>query len=397
MNNYEDRELAREIRALGAQIPVPAVGLRARGPRASRLFTLGGVAAAVVLALVIGSTITYLRATRDNGAAGTALPSATATAPSTSPTASPSASAAPLAFPDVTLFAGSSSGLLYRITGGQVVGAGVPVCENGRSILAIRPAPSGDAVLVICLASTGGRAVLVDVSTMTVRGSQPVVERDDVAAWSPDSQQVALLQFGTCDPQAPVCSVHVALWDVTRGTTRVIKPDEVLTRNVRWTSVGLSVSRPQFADAGTVVWNGQSWTAYSARDLWIADAAGSAVLVEAPVGSTDGRVWRRTSGQEQLLTGAGQTGWPLGLDGERTIVSVAQAPGGPVIVYRGQQVERTVPTPGLCLAAQAWDRWLICTNSGSAALAFSLDANAFAQMPIGGLPSFTALAALPKR
>jgi hypothetical protein len=223
------------------------------------------------------------------------------------------------------------------------------------------------------------------------------VERDDVAAWAPDSQSIALLQFGTCDPQAPVCSVHVALWDVTRGTTRVIRPDEALTRNVRWTNVGLSISRPQAVDAGTLVWDGQSWTNYSPHDLWITDATGDAVLVEAPIGSTDGRVWRRTNGQEQLLTVAGQTGWPLGLDGDRTIVSFAQAPGGPVVVYRGQQVERTVPMPGLCLAAQTWDRWLICTNSGSAALAFSLDANAFAQISIAGLANFTALAALPKR
>jgi hypothetical protein len=393
MKSYDDRELARELSALAGQIPVPSVQLRAhRRQAAGGLLTLAGVVAAVILALVLGTTLTYLRSSQENGAAATPLPSATATA---SPT--PSASAAQVAFPDATLFAGTNSGMLYRISGGQVVGDSVRVCAIGESVLAIQPAPGGQSLLVICRGATVGHAVVVDAATMATRASQPVVERDDVAAWAPDGQSVALLQLGVCDPQAPVCSVHVSLWDVNRGTTRVIRPDEALTSNVRWTSVGLSVSLSQVPDQGTLVWDGQTWTSYSPHRLWIVDAAGNALLVDAPTGSTGGRVWKRVAGQEQVLTPAGQTEWPLALDGDRAIVSRDRTPTSALVTYRGQQEARVVPAPAFCLAAQPWDRWLICTTSGSAALAYSLDSEAVARQPIAGVPSFSALAALPKK
>jgi hypothetical protein len=394
MNNYDDRELARELRALAGQIAVPSVPLRARrGPVAGRVLAFAGVIAAAILAFVIGSTLTYLRSSQDNGAAPTVAPYATATA---SPTPSGSASAAQGSFPDVTLFAGSYSGMLYRISGGQVVGNPVRVCGSGESVLTIHPAPSGQSILAICGGATAGQAVLVDAATMAIRGSQPVVERDDVAAWAPDGQSIALLQFGVCDPQAPVC-VHVSLWDLTSGTTRVIRPDEALTGNLRWTSVGLSVSLSQVPGQGTLVWDGRNWTIYSPHRLWIVDASGNALLVEAPTGMTGGRVWKRVAGQEQVLTAVGQTEWPLGLDGDRAIVSRDLTPTSPIVTYRGQQEVRVVPVPAFCLAAQPWDRWLICTTSGSAALAYSLDSDALARQPIAGLASFSALAALPKK
>jgi hypothetical protein len=225
--------------------------------------------------------------------------------------------------------------------------------------------------------------------------SQPVIPRDDVAAWAPDERSIALIQPGKCDPQVAVCLVHVALWDVASGTTRVIRPDEALTMNLRWTSAGLSVSIPQGALQGTLVWDGQAWTSYSPHRLWIVDASGNALLVEAPTGSIGGRVWKRVAGQEQLLTPGGVE-WPLGLDGDRSIVARDQPPAVAVVTYRAGQTEQVLPAPGFCLAAQPWDRWLVCTTIGSAALAYSLDANSFARQQITGLSSFTALAALPK-
>jgi hypothetical protein len=402
MNNYDDRELARELKTLGGQIPVPSASLRPQRGSGSRGFlAVGGAVAVVILALAVGSAITSLRSSQQNPAAATGVPSSPSTSPTSTPTATasvtPSQSVAPVAFPDVTLVAGSSNGMVYRISGGQIVGGPVRACIDG-TVLALRPAPGGQSVLVVCGRTTTGVAVIVDIPSMTVRpGSQPVVERDDVAAWAPDERSIALLQLGNCDPQEPVCRVHVALWDLERGTTRVIRPDEPLTMNLRWTSVGLSVSIPQGPLQGTLVWDGQTWTSYSPHRLWIVDTSGNALLVEAPTGSTGGRVWKRVAGQEQLLTPAGNVEWPLGLDGDRSIVSRDQPPGNLLVTYRAQGVERTVAAPGFCLAAQQWDRWLICTTSGSAALAYSLDTNAFARQQITGLGSFFALAALPKK
>jgi hypothetical protein len=273
------------------------------------------------------------------------------------------------------------------------------VCVGG-TVLAIRVAPSGQSALVICGGINAGLAVLIDIPGLVVRGSQPIVAREDGAAWATDESSVALLQPGRCDPQAPVCAVHVALWDVKRGTTHVIRPDEALVMNLRWTSLGLSISIPQGPQQGTLIWDGQVWTTFSPHRLWLVDAAGTALLVDAQTGSTGGQVWKRVAGQEQPLTFAFNVEYPLGLDGDRAIVFRDQPPTGTVVIYRPGQAETLVTAPGLCLAAQPSGRWLICTTGGSAALAFSLDANAFAQQQIAGtgtgLGAFTALAALPK-
>jgi len=110
-----------------------------------------------------------------------------------------------------------------------------------------------------------------------------------------------------------------------------------------------------------------------------------------------GRVWEATGGQEVALTSSG-TEYPLGLDGDRAIVwrDTPFSNSGAVVVYRGQREERQVPAE-LCLSAQRIDRWLVCTSSGSAALAYSLDGNAFARQAITGLAGrFYVLAALPR-
>jgi hypothetical protein len=330
------------------------------------------------------------------GASPTSSVIASATA--VTATATPSPSGALVAFPDVTLVAGAD-GMVYRISGGQVVGSPVRACSGGTgTVLALRPAPSGQSVLVVCGGTNTGVAVLVDIPGMMVRSvSQSVIPRDDVAAWAPDERSIALIQPGKCDSGAPVCSVHVALWDVASGATQIIRPDEALTMNLRWTGAGLSVSLPQGALKGTLVWDGQAWTTYSPHRLWIADASGNALLVEAPSGSTGGQVWKRIGGLEQLLTVSSNVEWPLGLDGDRSIVSRDQPPSVGLVTYRAGQTERVVSAPGLCLAAQPWDRWLICTTSGSAALAYSLDSNAFARLQITGLGSYTALVPLPKK
>jgi hypothetical protein len=403
MKNDDDREISRELKALGGQIPVPSASLRARRGSIRKAFVAIAVAvAAVILAVALGSAITRLRSSQENPASATGVSSSSPTASATAvtATATPSPSVALVAFPDVTLVAGTSDGMVYRISGGTVVGSPVRACPGGTgTVLALHPAPSGQSVLVVCGGTTTGVAVLVDIPGMTVRSvSQPVIPRDDVAAWAPDERSIALIQPGKCDPPS-VCSVHVSLWDLASGTTRVVRPDEPLTMNLRWTSAGLSVSIPQGGPPlqGTFVWDGQAWTSYSPHRLWIVDASGNALLVEAPTGSIGGRVWKRVAGQEQFLTVGASVEWPLGLDGDRSIVARDQPPGVSVVTYRAGQAELVVPAPGFCLAAQPWDRWLICTTIGSAALAYSLDSNAFARQQIAGLGSFTALAALPKK
>lgn len=360
-------------------------------PRIADVKTTPLLAMAVLLVSACGTS-----ATSTAGASPTS--SAIASATAVTATATPSPSVALVAFPDVTLVAGTSDGMLYRISGGHVVGSPVRACSGGTAtVLALRPAPSGQSVLVVCGGTTIGVAVLVDIPGMTVRSvSQPVIPRDDVAAWAPDERSIALIQPGKCDPPS-VCSVHVSLWDPASGATRVIRPDEPLTMNLRWTSAGLSVSIPQGPLQGTFVWDGQAWTSYSPHRLWIVDASGNALLVEAPTGSIGGRVWKRVAGQEQFLTVGASVEWPLGLDGDRSIVARDQAPGVGVVTYSAGQAELVVPAPGFCLAAEPWDRWLICTTIGSAALAYSLDSNAFARQQITGLGSYTAIVALPKK
>jgi hypothetical protein len=206
---------------------------------------------------------------------------------------------------------------------------------------------------------------------------------------------VALLQEGACDPQAPVCSVHVTLWDISRGTTRVIRPDEPLTSNLRWTQLGLSISLPQGPQQGTLLWDGQNWSSYSPHRLWITDASGTSLLVQADAGSIGGRVWRREQGQESVLSTIGSVEYPLGLSGAESIVARDEAPTVLVVTYRAGSQDRVVHAPGPCLAAQRRGQWLLCTNSGTAALAYSLDGHAFARHEIPGVGSFSALAALP--
>jgi hypothetical protein len=388
MNSYDDRELARELQALAVEIPVPEGSLPARrGSPLGRALTLAGAIAALIVAIAVGAAVNNLRSERENSGA--------ATTPTPTASASPSPSAA-IPFPDYSLIAGTSNGLVYKIEAGQVRGSPVDVC-HGQTVLAMHLSSSARSVLVICGGRTEGQAVVVDAVTLAQRaGPIPVMPRPDVGAWAPDERSIALLQQGVCEPQAPVCSVHLLLWDLANGSTRVIRPDEPLTFNVQWTALGLSVSLTQSPPNGTLIWDGKSWNQYSPHALWIADASGRALLVEAATGNWGGRVWEAIGGQEVALNTSG-TEYPLGLDGDRAIVwrDTPFTNSGVIVIYRGQHEERQVPSE-LCLSAQHIERWLLCTNSGSAARAYSLDANAFAQQPITGLGRFNVLVALPR-
>jgi hypothetical protein len=390
VNSYEDRELAGEMEALAGQIPVPPGALPKRaGSPLGRALAVAGAALVVVTAIAVGAAVNNLRLQRDNsGAVATATPTRASVSPSPS-----------LTFPDYPLLAGTIGGEIYRIQGGQVSGSTVDVCQ-GQTVLALQPSSSGRSVLAICGGHPPGaaRAVVFDAATLAVRaGPVAAVPRSDVAAWAPDEGSIALLQPGLCEPLAPVCSVHVLLWDLASGTTRVIRADEPLTYNVRWTALGLSISFPQGSQTGTLIWDGQTWNRYSTHALWIADSNGRALLVETGTGNLGGRVWEANAGQEVAL-GTSGTEYPLGLDGERAIVwrETPFTNNGVVVVYRGQQEERQIPSEHFCNAAQQIDRWLVCTTSASVALAYSLDASAFARQPIVGLSNYNVLAALPK-
>lgn len=106
MNSYDDRELARHLKALGAQISVPPAPLRAPSSlTVGRLLAVASALAAVVFAFAVGATIMSLRSLEENsGSVGSVLPlntSSRATAPST-PAPSPAVSPAEVAAPDVT-------------------------------------------------------------------------------------------------------------------------------------------------------------------------------------------------------------------------------------------------------------------------------------------------------
>ncbi len=392
MKSFEDRELARELQALAVQITVPAGRLHARrGTALGRALTVAGAVAVLIAAVVVGAAINNARSAKDNaGVAATPTPAVTSTA-------SPSAA---IPFPDYSLIAGTINGLVYKVEGGQVRGSAADVC-HGPPVLAMHLSSSARSVLVICGGATEGKAVVLDTATLAQRwGPIAVMPRMDVGAWAPDERSIALLQQGVCDPLAPVCSVHVLLWDLASGTTRVVRPDEPLTYNVQWTALGLSVSFPQPPHLGTYVWDGQTWTRYSEHALALADATGRALLVDGPLGSLGGRVWERENGQERQLTASlTDSEFPLALVDASAVVwrdGPGLGPNGPFVTYQGQQVTHTVPSQGFCLSAQQVDRWLICTNSGSPALAYSVDANAIALQPITGLARFNVLVALPK-
>jgi hypothetical protein len=388
MNTYEDRELAREIKTLAGQIPIPAGTVpQARGSTVARAVNLAGAMVVLVAAVGVASAIANLRASQQDGVGN---PAASSSAPPTAPVA--------IAFPETALLAGTSDGFVYRIEGGQISGAPVNVC-NSQSVLGLRLSPTGRSVLVICWGRNDGQVMVLDSTTLARRaGPLPAMPRDDVAAWAPDELSIAVLQSGSCEPPAPVCSVHLVLWEIASGATRVIRPDETLTFNVRWTSLGLSVSFMQPPQPGTLVWDGQAWRSYSDRRLWIADTGGRALLVQAGAGSIGGQVWERQGTQErQLSVSPTDTEYPVALDGDRALVWRDQPPGGAMVIYRGQQIERIVPVQGLCSSAQLVDRWLICGDSGSAALAYSLDSNQFARQPITGLNRFNVLIPVPKK
>jgi hypothetical protein len=402
MKNYEDRELSSAFHQLAAQIPVPAAPLlQPRGSGGSRFMAVAGAVAALVLAVVIGLAIGNLRQDRERSVATTGTPTP-AGSPTPSASAVASATPAPLAFPDTVFVAGTFDGFLYRIQSNRVSGAAVDTC-HGQPVTGLQFNSSGRLLLVTCAGPTQDEVLLVDASTLARRaGPLPATSGKDLAAWSPDEKSIAFLQTGSCASAQAVCQVHVVLWDVASGSTRIIRPDEPLTTNLRWTAAGLSVSYPQGPQPGTVVWDGQAWKPFvsSQHQLWIADDAGNALLVEAGTGSTGGRVWERRNGQERRLTAPlTDTEYPLALlAGGRAAVwrDEPRGPGGAVLLYQGQQMEHMIPDPGFCGAAQQVGSWLICTTPGKAALAFSLDTNTFAHQPIEGLGAFNALAVLPK-
>src|SRR5207248_3098789 len=144
-------------------------------------------------------------------------------------------------FPVTTLLAGTSNGLLYRSEPGAAPRAPINVCRS-QAVLALKVSPDRASVIVICGGTSGGEALVLDTTTLVQQGgSLPVVPNADAVAWAPDGKTIAALQVGKCDPQAPVCSIRVSLWDVASGTVRVIRPDEPLAFNLRWTTLGLSI------------------------------------------------------------------------------------------------------------------------------------------------------------
>ena len=110
-------------------------------------------------------------------------------------------------------------------------------------------------------------------------------------------------------------------------------------------------------------------------------------------------MWERQGDTELPLTASlTDTEYPLALDGDKVVVwRDGPPPGGAIVAYRGQAIERVIPTDGFCDAAQQVGRWVVCTSSGSAAMAYSLDTGQVARQQIVGVNRFNALAVVTVR
>ena len=109
-------------------------------------------------------------------------------------------------------------------------------------------------------------------------------------------------------------------------------------------------------------------------------------------------MWKRQGDTEVPLTASlTDSEYPLALDADTVVVWRDVPPGGALVIYRGQTVERVIATDGFCDAAQQVGRWVVCSSSGSAALAYSLDTGQIARQQIAGVNRFNALAVVTIR
>lgn len=291
-------------------------------------------------------------------------------APSDAPrpaTASPTASLALTTYPPLTLLVATDRGNLFRARPDGTQSIVATPCP-GATALALAPAPDHSRVAAVCATdATRGAIVLVDARSSTVTPvAVGVPPRADVVAWSPDSRSLAVLALGACRPEAPVCDVHVSVFDIASGSQKVIRADEPMIGGLLWTRLGLAVYRPVAPGPGTLLWDGSSWSTFSAHQLVLVADDGRALLEEHPASTArGGTVWLRTqNGSETTLTRGGEFEVAAALVADRAVTWRDSASGRAFVVYKGGAQVALAATSLACTRPVAHEDWVFCAGGG---------------------------------
>lgn len=188
-------------------------------------------------------------------ASPTTAPSPTANAAASTPSrsAAPTTVASATAFPSVARPTGLfGEGAVYAL---GPSGAGVKVfeCPPNGSVTFAERSPDAKRLLVICFAGADGEGYVLDAGGAPQEIPAAVQARS--GAWSPDSMSVALVGVTCTTPY--VCS-QLLRYDIASRTLSILREDDVLMENLRWTTCGLTYFRER-APGGTFLLEGSSW------------------------------------------------------------------------------------------------------------------------------------------
>lgn len=215
----------------------------------------------------------------------------------------PARPAAVAAFPESWTLVGTTDGRVQRGVGGIVI-ASWKVCDGWIGSIVV-PAGDSSTVLVVCQVGeprNEPRGFLLQADLFATSSQGRVTPLPGFvsmnAAFSPDGRTLIYTSLAPGDPGAPISKMRVWMLDVGQG--RIGTPREILTPDynlgeVRWTTLGPSVFKPQRspngirrpADAGTFLYDGTSWRRYSLHRLVDATSGpqGHALLEVEPAGA----------------------------------------------------------------------------------------------------------------
>lgn len=348
-----------------------------------------GVVASVTTILV--GCVAQTSPAGPSGSASSAIPSPPGIARA-SPSATPTSQPTLAGFPDLTLVIGTADGDVFRLQASRPAPE-VPLslCP-GQNVVALRTIPGAARALALCARSATAKTTLyiVELSPTLTARALPLrpIERNDAISVSPDGRSVAaIVPTGTTGTSMRVISFDLNTWQET-----VLRPDEALTGNLLWTSLGLTVYRPTSPAKGTLVLRAGVWQQFSDRQLGVADATRALVHLDAASFAGHGGhvVWERRGTTETQLT-ANETNYefPLALFGDTDSVvwrDLVRADGrGQAVVYRGAQVLRE-DEGELCPQVVRSGDWLLCVTTRTQHLvSYSLATAAFTKWS-GTLP-----------
>lgn len=196
--------------------------------------------------------------------------------PPTAAPATPIASGAPgrtVAFPDLAVFVGTSSGDVYsQLRGGQPAGPKVHVCDG--FVVRIEVA-GGSSALVSCIAGSSFAVFTYDHRTGAVAR---VVGVDGPAIWADATNPgdaIIYVTRGACAPAATDCAQRLVRRDMKTGTATVIDERVGVVTDFQFTAEGPTIwrakvtatyTRPE-AEVGTYLLRGTTLTRFSAQRL----------------------------------------------------------------------------------------------------------------------------------